>query len=185
MKKRNLTIWPTGLNVFEAMKSGNAVARAGALANLGCMAGNRRLLPLPIELLRENGAALLRGEASQPHDPSIIDRHIRHPHEVKHKQIEIARRWLDDRQARLEDAHETIRPDVMAELRQSGERDRWQSIANFFDAESPHAVMSERLMLTMWKNMPLPYIEIDAVRANEAWRLYFEGISASFYGRNV
>jgi hypothetical protein len=172
--------------VVELCRNLNERARNDMLKIVTSFAGNRALLPLPYDILRQVGEALANGETSITTRPTGFEWVGRRPDQLTNQQIEGAIRYTDD----LEDCFSAIHEQARVILRPAARREgvgvdagalieflhnRWMTHDNL------QAQTSGLWMALGLAGEP----PIEALLENEAWRFFFEAFGAAVYERAI
>src|SRR5438874_13306140 len=64
LEESSLQVWPSALNALEAAATADQWVRADTLTTIREVAGTQVLLPMPGQLLKRVGEAIIRGENS-------------------------------------------------------------------------------------------------------------------------
>jgi hypothetical protein len=179
-------LWPSALNALEAAANQDSQGRQDVLSTIAAIAGSRLLLPLPMLLLRQSAKALIEGRPSFTTAASGLDWLPREPERISAEQVRRAGEILRQSQQAWEVAHRRGRQLIRHRLRERGGRDPWGSVAAFLEQQWTRPAQLDSFIEHAWRRLGLPgSAPVDALLADEGWRLYYEGIGATVYERCV
>jgi hypothetical protein len=140
-----------------------------------------------MDLLRQSARALIEGHPSFTTAASGLDWLPREPERISAAQVRRAGEILQQSQQAWEVAHRKGRQLIRHRLReQYGGRDPWGSVVAFLEQQWMQPMQLDSFIEHAWRRLGLPGpAPIDALLADEGWRLYYEGIGATVYERCV
>jgi hypothetical protein len=186
LRVADLMPWPTAVNLLEAVRHENATVRLRLLEILRDLSGNRFVLPMPAEFLMRVGRMVAAGDHSFDHEPSDFEWMLFEPERITREQVAYAGRILDEAEDRFSDMHRTARRRLRGYLKARGSGDPWGDIPTFLDQQWMRPSHIDSYIVQMWKDLELDGdAPVEALRGNEAWRLYFEGFGATVYERAI
>lgn len=186
LRAAGLAFAPTGLNVIEIVKSENPHVRSRLLSTLAMVAGGAELIPPVLEYLALIGDAIVSGHTYVDIPPSELEWMIYEPERITDDHVRLAQDWSRKLQEPWDRAHTRARRDVKALPKRAGTTDPWGSIPRFLDEQWTRVGQLDSFFEQYWRRMELPGSPPnEELIADEAWRLYFEGMGATIYEQAV
>lgn len=177
---------PTAVNLFEIVQTPNPDRRSRLLSAMAAMSYGRPLLPLPLECLRQVGEMISRNQETLEHEPSDFEWMLYEPDRITDDHVTRVAMLLDQQQADFDARHNSARRHVRELLKSKRLGDPWGSSIRFLEEQWTTRSHLDTYIERYWSQLglagPAP---IDAVFANETWRLSFEGLGATVYERAV
>ena len=178
--------WPSALNVLEALQIGSAAGRARRLGALEALANGNLALTLPAEVLRRIAEAYARGEPTVIYSDQSVTALLREPQDVSASQLSDVREYLQEQEASFRAVHDRAYRELRPAMLAAGGISTWPNVATYLDevwSTPDHLEPYARALWDMWRlDGPPP---IERLLKHPAWRIFFEGWGAAFYGHSL
>jgi hypothetical protein len=173
------------MNVLEATASQNVRVRERLLETIARFADGRPILGFPIELLRDIGEAILRGDERMTMEPQGLDAWL-HDSKLAAARQPDAVRLLSGIGAYFDRVLDHVRRDVQKELGQLDVLDSWDSAADFLDGPWGDADNLRFVVDSVWSAIGLSGdAPVESLFSNPAWRMLVDVEGMAMYQRVV
>lgn len=184
LRAANWIAQPSEVNLLESSAAPPDV-RARLLRTIRAVADGQPLLPWPIKLLKQIGQAMTRGEFRFTVPPSGAEWYLDDPAAVEEVGTE-ALQFQRDIELAFSQLHQRNRQRVQAQLRQQRARDEFGSARDFLERGWAQTGGRRMYAEVTWKALALPgKPPLDAIEANEAWRLLLDAEGVAAYERAI
>jgi hypothetical protein len=185
LEAADFEIWPSAINVLEVLQDKNTARRARLLTILRRLATGRGVLPLPQDILRLSGQAIVAGRRGFRAGMSGTERMlVRDPANVDPKLQQVSQKFLANLEARLGQAHEKARPQVQRVLKER--REGWESIQVFLDTFWTRIEFQDSYLTKLWKLFKLPGdAPLNALMQAPPWRLLLDAHGVAAFERDA
>lgn len=175
---------PSEVNLLESAAAPPDV-RARLIRTIRDVADGQPLLPWPIKLLKQVGEAIVRGDPSFTVPPSGAEWYLDDlaaADEVSAEALQFQRNL----EAAFSQLHQRNRRRVQAQLRQQRVREEFGSAREFLNRGWAQTGGRSMYAEVTWKALALPgEAPLDAIEANEAWRLLLDAEGVAAYERAI
>jgi hypothetical protein len=181
----HLEAWPSLINLFELLSTPNPGLRGRRLNTLCRIAAGRPLLPMPQDLLCRVGEAVRDGERKFRLAPTGLEGVPLDPGRAACLQPK-ALAFCNRVERQFSKRHADARQAVQRFLKQHGKQDAWPSAAGFLDSQWSTRNLLGHFAGLIWRALNLGAAPpIDALLANDTWKLYLEAWGLSVYQRGI
>jgi hypothetical protein len=181
----HVRIWPSMINVLEAMNDGNVTRREKILRILKEWLDDRFLLPWPPQLLRSAGLAARsgKGEFSLPSDELFT---LRDQPDLSDESHIEARAFFSNLEGIFKEAHDGSGPELRRIIKARGLRDQLQDAQLFIeDIWGNDENLSHQSQL-IWSALAIDgEAPTDIWRISEPWQVMLDALGAAVFFRSV
>lgn len=181
----DLEVWPSTMNILEAVRNGTPHVRGRLLRTLVRLLQGRAPLPWPIEVVRRAGLGIIHGARTIDMGEHGLNWILADPDNVSDSHVKAVREELEERESAYARMHEAARKRLQPRLRQLQKTD-WLGLAGFLDQHWMRPDLLAPLIQEAWEGLELEgQAPLAEVLLDDAWRLYFEGFGAAVFERGV
>jgi hypothetical protein len=181
----DLRVYPSVINVVEALKHKSPAFRERLVDALATWAGNRPLLPWPAEVLKLAGLAAARGKHTFDITGKDLPYLVKNPAALE-EDSERSAELVASLEQKFRAVHDDIRVGVQRDLKRLGKRGAWTSCADFLNEEWRQPNSLKAYAAILWSKLELPgAAPVDQLIVNEPWRLALDGLGSAVYDRVI
>lgn len=179
----HLRVYPSSINVIEALKHTNGSVRERLLDTLQNWQGDHPLLPWPQNVLKLAGEAALRGETSFVIQGSELEVVFR-KRDALDEDYRKATKFVAESEARFRALHDGVRSEVQAAVRHFGLRESWPTAREFLESEWRKPDNLAHFAGVLWEGLQMNgEPPVPALLRSEPWRLAMDAFGTAVYDR--